>query len=391
VKEKIRRADIALYMRALYNGGTEQVMVNLAGEFQRRGLAVVFLVDMHNAYSPFIARLPPGVEYVSLDAKGPFARFRKLRDFLKQRSPHALIAAGYYPNIIAILARRRARVATRVIVTEHNSPTVIRQLSAPWQARRWFSLFAKALYPQAHGIVAVSQGTAHDLAQEIGLAPHRITTIYNPVIEDALIKAASEPIPDPWFQDASTPVVLAIGRLEPQKNYASLIRAIAIVNKSRPCRLLILGEGSERAILTKQIEAMQLSEIVRLGGFAENPHMYTARASMLVLSSVWEGLSCVLIEALALGTPAVATNCPFGPAEVLKNGRYGTLVPVDDDDALAKAILRNLSCDRVEVDQEWLAQFTTRHSADKYLRLIDGTEKHVRPFNAHTADNALAR
>lgn len=381
-----RIPDVVLYTRALFNGGTDQVMLNLAIEFARRGLVVRFVVDTHNPYSPFVSKLPEDVGYVVLDAESIPARLSKLRAYLIENTPKVLISAGYFPNIFAILARRLADVDTRVVVTEHNSPTVNRKQSRWWEARHWFTFFARLMYPHAHAIVAVSNGTARDLAKETGLPLERISTIYNPVVGPDLYEAAKQPLDHPWFNDPQVPVLLAVGRLEPQKNYASLIRAFALVIRKRPCRLVILGDGYEREALERLIATHNLSEHVQLAGFAPNPHAYTARAAALVLSSVWEGLSCVLIEALALGTPTVSTDCPFGPSEVLDGGKYGTLVPVGDDAALADAILKTLERPRSEVPNEWLEQFTTRRAADRYLQ-VAGLN---RPGAQNIAEQALS-
>jgi glycosyltransferase involved in cell wall biosynthesis len=364
--------DVVIYVRALFNGGIDRVMLNLIEEFLRWRLNVTLLVDFDNIYSPFRASLPAGLTYVSLEARGPFARFFRLRRYLLRANPRSMVSAGYFPNVFAILAKIMSGVRTRLVVTEHNSPSINRQSSRLWEARRWFLTLARAFFPYADGIVAVSKGVAADLAQQLGLPAKRVECIYNPVVNAALYESAKEEVAHPWFNDQSVPVIMALGRLEPQKNFALLIRAFAELHRQTDCRLVIFGDGSERDMLQELILSLNLSEVVELHGFVKNPHPFTARASMLVLSSVWEGLSIVLIEALALGTPVVSTDCHFGPSEVLDGGKYGTLVPVGDQVGLTAAMLAVLQSKHHPQADEWIKQFSSEDSASRYLKLLLG-------------------
>jgi len=165
----------------------------------------------------------------------------------------------------------------------------------------------------------------------------------------------------PWFAPGEPPVILSVGRLTKQKDYPTLIRAFALVHRERPARLMILGEGEERPKLEALIQELSLDDDVSLPGFVDNPYAYMARSAVFVLSSAWEGLPTVLIEAMAVGTPVVATDCPSGPAEILEGGKWGKLVPVGDVEALAEAIARKISspmqksrldvCERFRMDK----------------------------------------
>lgn len=365
-----RNADVVVYLRALYNGGTDQVMLNLIEEFLERGHSVAMVVDTDNPYSPYRDRLPPELQYVVLGARGPLARIVKLRRYLKQGRPRSLLSAGFFPNIVAIIARRLSGVNARLVVTEHNTPTINRQRASPWQARRWFLPFARLFYPHADALVAVSNGTASDLADAIGVEPKRVRRIYNPIVSNALYHQSREAVDHPWFKDNDIPVVIALGRLEPEKNFALLIHAFVHVRREMACRLVIFGDGSEQIMLQGLIGALGLADCAQLQHFVPNPHAFTAKASLLVASSLCEGLSNVLVEAIALGTPVVSTDCPFGPTEVLNAGRYGKLVPVGDPERLAEAMLATLRQRPQPAPSSWLEQFTTRKSADHYLELL---------------------
>jgi glycosyltransferase involved in cell wall biosynthesis len=194
-------------------------------------------------------------------------------------------------------------------------------------------------YPWANGVVVVSEGVRDDMVRLTGIPRQHVTVIYNPSVVAAEVQEkAKEPLDHPWLEPGQPPVLVAVGRLQQQKDYPMLLQAFAQVRRSQPARLLILGEGKERPMLEALIKELKLEDDVGLPGFVMNPYAYMDRASLFVLSSRWEGLPTVLIEALCCGTRAVSTDCPSGPREILRRGKYGTLTPVGDAAAFAHAI-----------------------------------------------------
>lgn len=331
---------IALYMPTLTPGGAERVMVHLARGLCALGHPVDFVLA--RAEGEYLADLPPQVRVVDLGRVGGLQTLRSLPGlvaYLRRERPHALLAALNHANIVALVARGLAGVPTRVVVSVHNTISDPhargRDRLLPWLAGRG--------YRAAQGVVAVSAGVAEDLCRATGLEPGRVRVIYNPVLTPELPARAAEPAPHPWLEDgAGVPVVLAVGRLEAQKDYPTLLRAFAGVRQVRPARLLILGEGSQRPALEALIRELNLEADVALAGHARNPYAAMARAAVFALSSTSEGLPTVLIEALALGARVVATNCPHGPAEILAQAGSGTLVAPGDHGALARALLSAL-------------------------------------------------
>jgi glycosyltransferase involved in cell wall biosynthesis len=267
-----------------------------------------------------------------------------LVEYLRTTRPAALITAFPYENLLGVAARRLAGTDTRLIVTERNTTTRSTREGSKWKRRFLPSLLLRQ-YPMADAVVAVSDGVADGLATTTGLPRHRITTIYNPVVSHDMLAKAAEPAPHPWLEPGQPPVVMGLGRLVPQKDFPTLIRAFARVRAERPARLLIVGPGSAdaQAELRALATALGCDEDTDLPGLTLNPFAYLARAGVFVLSSLHEGLPGVLIQALACGCPAVSTDCPSGPAEILDGGRYGALVPVGDDAAMAEAILATLA------------------------------------------------
>lgn len=169
-------------------------------------------------------------------------------------------------------------------------------------------------------------------------------------------------------------MILGVGRLTPAKDYPNLIRAFGLVKQQRDARLMILGEGELRPELEALVDELGLNDSVALPGFVDNPYAYMAHASVFALSSFWEGLPTVLIEAVGIGTPVVSTDCKSGPREILDGGKYGILVPVQDSDALASGILDAMESPRRPLPDEVALQYQPDAVVDRYLEIMMGTE-----------------
>ena len=236
---------------------------------------------------------------------------------------------------------------------------------------RLMPLWGRWVLGSVDHIVAVCGGVADDLSVQTGFPRSRFQVIYNPVISDALYDAAVQPVQHPWFESGEPPVVLAVGRLDKQKDFPMLVRAFRLVRDSRPARLLILGEGPDRTRIEGVVRDQKLTADVALPGFEHNPYRFMNRSAVFALSSAWEGFGVVLVEALALGLPVVSTNCTYGPAEILKDGRYGTLVPVGDHQAMAHGLLSALENPVRNDNSAYVHQFAIGSIASQYLSLIN--------------------
>ncbi len=334
--DKERR--VAIFLPDLIGAGAQRVMLNLAIGMDRRGVAVeIVLAKAHGSY---LVDVPKSIRVVDLAAPRLLACLPALARYLRQESPPVILSGLSNANVVALWARRLARVPTRVVITEHNTLSVDLQNPRNWRAKQVPRLI-KRFYGWADAIVAVSRGVADDLASTTALPRDHIHPIYNPVILPELAEKARQPVDHPWLQAGESPVVLGVGRLTAQKNFSLLIRAFAKARQKRQLRLLILGEGEERPLLEDLIHRLGLQEDVSLPGFVANPYAYMAHSALFVLSSSWEGLPTVLIEAIYCSrgeSRVISTDCPSGPSEILADGKYGRLVPVDDVDALARAI-----------------------------------------------------
>lgn len=248
-----------------------------------------------------------------------------------------MLSALTHANVVAIVAKICAGVSMRLVISERSTPSQEAARSTGLAQKAVYRLMRR-LYPKADGIVAVSRGVAHDLARFAGLPPDSIQVIYNPFDIKHIQELSRQPLEHPWLAPGQPPVVLAVGRLTEQKDFPTLIRAFARLRAQRPARLMILGEGELRGELEALVHSLGLTNDVAMPGFVANPYAYYARCSVFVLSSKWEGLPGVLIEAMACGARVVATDCPSGPEEILEGGRWGKLTAVGDVKQLSEAI-----------------------------------------------------
>ena len=402
---------VALMFGSFKAGGVARVMLLTAQEFVRRGFAVDLVVGRNQG--DLRGEIPEGARIVELERaskldawsklvmgdpamlspllgavllrRGPSGKLLYLPsavDYLRSARPDGVLAATAPFNLIAVLARRIANQKTRVAVGEHN------QLSPETTGgHRWRYDCPPAMlrrgYLAADAIFGVSDGVAAELAEHGGIPRDRITTAHNPVVTPRLRDKAQAKVDHPWLTSAQPPVVLAAGKLKPQKDFPTLIRAFAKVRRDRPARLVILGDvrgpDKDAAYVTDLRELptqLGIADDVSFAGFTDNPFAYMSRAAVFALSSAWEGLPTVLIEALACGCPVVSTDCPSGPADILDHGRYGPLVPVGDVDALAVAICRVLDKppSRAELTSR-ADMFTAERAVDHYIELLFGPRR----------------
>lgn len=361
---------IAVFTATMGSGGAERSMVRLAGGLAAAGHPTDLVLGCR-AEDAYADELPGSVRVVRLDASRAVASLPRLVRYLRRERPVAMVSSLDYMNVIAVVARRLARVDTRLVVNEQNTLSMesghARQLR-----QRLVPALVRHSYPRADGIAAVSAGVADDLATVVGLPRRRVRVINNPVIVPQLSEMVAQPCDHPWFAPGHPPVLLAVGRLSPQKDFECLLRAFAAVRASADARLLILGEGPERPRLESLARDLGVAEDVQLPGWVGNPYPYMARSDLYVLSSRWEGLPTVLIEALYCGLRIVATDCPSGPREILDGGRFGALVPVGDPGALAAAVLRALQDEGGAPSRESWERYGQQAVTEQYLDALVG-------------------
>ncbi|MBA2661997.1 MAG: glycosyltransferase [Bradymonadaceae bacterium] len=319
-------------------------MINLARGFIERGMEVDLVVSSDEG--DYRHEVPAQVRLVSLGVRRVAAVLPHLARHIRRRKPQFVMSRMYRSNLVALAAARLSghRCSSFVIV---DNTTSIEMAAVSANLRNTIKnhldvALMRRLYPDATGIVCVSHGAADDLAKLCRIARQNIDVIYNPIEFDKIQAMAAQCVDHPWIVDEVS-LVVAAGRLSAQKDYPTLLKAMAHVKeRGRLVRLLILGQGEHQRRLEELISQFELSDRVALLGFIPNPFPYMKRADLFVLSSAWEGLGNVLIEAMALGTPVVSTNCPFGPSEIMRDGEFGHLVTVGDHRGLGEAIIETL-------------------------------------------------
>jgi glycosyltransferase involved in cell wall biosynthesis len=327
---------IAFFYEGLKPGGVEHMIANLSHELLARGHSLTLIL----AGSPTEKDYPvaPGVEihwlrHPTNSARGTIGALAKL---LRAGRYDILLSAMPQFNNAAVFGRILSRTKARNVLTERTNPQADYVRLDGWKQKAWHKASAIA-YRYAAEIVAVSGGLGDSLARFAHIDRKRITVIYNPAYRaqtysDAEIAAAAHP----WTRDGNGPVIVAAGRLVEQKDFATLIRALALTGE--PVRAVILGDGPQRAELEALVAELGLRDRIALPGFVPDINPSIAASGFFVMSSAWEGFGNVLIEALGSGASIVTTDCPDGPREIVADGRYGTLVPVGDAAAMAKAI-----------------------------------------------------
>lgn len=361
--------DLAVFAATSGHSGVDRVLGNLVPAIARLGLRVDVLgIEGHGPV--FDAPLPPGVRRVPLGAAHVNSALPALVRYLRRSRPKALLSDKDRVNRAALLARAVARVPTRVGVRLGTTVSV-NLASRGWVERHVQTASMRWVYPWADAILVPSVGAAEDLAAHARLPRARIRVVPSPIITPRMVVRSAEAPTHPWLSDDGPPVILGVGELSERKDFATLLRAFARLRADRPCRLLILGEGRRRGELEALAAELGVQEDVALPGFDPNPYPAMARAAVFALASRWEGMPVVLIEALALGTPCVACDCPSGPREVLRGGEIGPLVPIGDELVLADALARQLATPMPrEASRAAVAGYTDEGSARAYLAAL---------------------
>jgi glycosyltransferase involved in cell wall biosynthesis len=233
------------------------------------------------------------------------------------------------------------------------------------------SWLAGKLYRQADGVVAICNEMRSEISTVRKISLDQIQVIYNPILISEIRRKGNESSGHEWCDKATAPIVLAVGRLQRQKDFATLLRAFQLVRLRQNAKLILVGEGEQREFLEKLARDLNIQEDVDMPGFSANPYAYMARASVYVLSSLFEGLPNALLEALAIGVPIVSTDCKTGPGEILRGGLDGHLVPVQDHVTMARVIEECLrSPNRGLPSKESLERFELRSVTSQYLKLL---------------------
>jgi glycosyltransferase involved in cell wall biosynthesis len=377
-----RQRSLAFFLPALAGGGAEHSFVALANAFAAAGWRVDMVAA--NAVGPCRQHIDSNVNIVDFQRGRVSSCVFHLAAFLARRKPEFIVSGIAHANVTCVAAAYIAGYKGRVVVSERNTISASRY-SWGWRGRLLHACIAHA-YRRASAVITVSEGVAADLVSSYSIDRKRIFVAVNPAVPDNIEALASAGNVHPWLHpgQASVPLVVSAGRLTDAKDFPTLIRAFGLVSRARPCRLLILGAGERREMLIRLVEAEGLSDRVCLMGYVENPYPYFRAAKVFALTSKYEGLPGVLIQALACGTTVVASDCKSGPSEILEGGRWGVLFPVGDQIALARALEGVLS-GRIAIDGRDRAKaFSVAAAYRRYADILLYAAESDSPLLAHS-------
>lgn len=363
MKNNTYRSRIAILAPLKRWGGLEGTLLVLCQEFIEQGIIPELWLS-RGGLIPYQDQLPVQVKIRDLRTKGKLDSIIKAGYLLRQHRPDALLTVKDHGAKVAVLAKKIFKIKTPVFITVSNtlSRTVHKKVKR-------FTI--KHLYPLANKVIAVSEGVKKDLVQEICIPKDMIQVIYNPAFTLDVEQQSTQDTGHPWLDQGNLPVFIGVGRLTPQKDFSTLIRAFSIVRNQMSSKLIIIGEGNQRSQLEHLIHELDQNNNIDLPGYLNNPLPWMARASVFVLSSRYEGLGNVLIEAMSVGTPVIATDCPSGPREILDKGKLGHLVPIENAEALAHAMLKTIHEPQTPAKlQAAVQQFRSDIIANQYLQLM---------------------
>lgn len=327
MKDQNQSPDIAFFLPALNSGGAEKNTILLAQEMCKKGLKVEILVMEKTG--AFLDHVPTNIK-LRETGKGIAASTFFMIKYVRRYSPRCIVAGLPAPNIVAITAGLMTGRLKDIYLTQHHPFSLNAR-----HARRSRTLIAKLLFPVGRHFICVCEGVARDLEQSAGVRRDRITVIPNPVDIKAVQDMAHEEMPEFLKKSPGQKQAVIVGRLAAPKDLETPLRAL---QSCSGLNLVFCGEGPERKRLELLAGNLNVQDKVIFTGFLDNPYAVMAHSDLLILSSEHEGFGNVLIEAMALGAPVIATDCPYGPSEILEGGRYGSLIPVGDSKAMARAI-----------------------------------------------------
>ncbi|HFJ9471299.1 glycosyltransferase [Bacillus paranthracis] len=330
------KQKIAFFLPSLDGGGVRRMVVTLANALVEEDYEVDIVVCKKKG--SYLKLIDHKVNIVNLNCSRVILSTFKLASYLNERKPNILYSGIEHTSIVAILAEKVSRVKTKVIVGAHTTLSNFINNANNKKNSLFIPYLIRKLYPSAHKILAVSNGVAEDLEKYLKKKDH-ISVVYNPVVCSWIYEKAQEPVED-WILEIDKKLLLAVGRLTDAKDYPTMLMAFkkSLENTSASSHLLIVGEGELREEVESCIKELGLHNNVSLVGFRSNPYKYMKQADAFILTSKWEGLPTVLIEAMSLGCPIISTDCKSGPNEILEGGKEGYLVPVGNIEEIAKGI-----------------------------------------------------
>lgn len=375
--------SLAFVLRAFEGGGAQRDMILLCNALAAKGARIAILTLC--ADGPLRALLDPAIHVTEVPGRKLRYAIPGLRRLMRDMAPAVVISSEAGLNLCTLVAVRTLPRHSRpkLVLREVGSPSVARHRDPYLQNRIAYRILRRA-YAYADRIVTLTEGARRDLAKNFAVPDALISVMLtNAVVPPAMVKRVAR-----WDGETGrdNDLIVCVGRLSPEKDQHTLIRAMSLLPASQAWRLAIVGDGPQRPALEALARRLGLADRIVFTGAVADPFAFMMRARLAVCASIYEGLGNAIIEALACGTPVVSTDCPYGPSEILQGGRYGALTPVGDPAALAAAIVAALNAvpDRRALMARGL-HYAAARAAERFLEIIAELKPLSEPANGPLA------
>lgn len=362
---------IAFLIHSLSGGGVSNVCVKLANELASRGIFIDLIVLNKLPHNETVSE---NIRLIHLESWKGCTMIFKLARYLKHEQPAVLISSTITGILISLIVRKFIIPKLKLVIRiDGHYSSLYKALSLQTSVQMYMIKRFLSVPDTVDIIICVSVSVADDMKKWIPQAANLVTYVPNPVVNSTLFEMSKVPVEHPWFNDPKIPIIISVGRLHiREKNQPILFRAFSEIIKERNARLVVIGDGPDIEKLLALSKDLKILEHTHFFGFQDNPLRYIAKAQVFVQTSLFEGLPTVIIEALACGTPIIATDCPGGTREILEDGKWGTLIPVDDWKALVREIhevLDHHEGPRQPIQRIW--EYSVTASADQFLRILN--------------------
>ncbi|SCP96233.1 glycosyltransferase [Anaerobium acetethylicum] len=357
----MKNRNIAFVMHRFTGGGAERITITLANELSKRGYKITFLVKENNG--DFNSSLSHDINVIELGTS-KYIFFKNLASQLRNYTEVFLVSLGM--SFFTLLAKFFSNAKCRLFIVIHNTTS---SEKIDHKKAKFFIL--RHLDYLVEKTIVVSNEARLDYIDSIGVKDEKTVTIYNPVVSRELKEKMSVPLNLDEYK--GLPIIVAAGRLTKQKNYELMLKTFKEVLKKKDAYLLILGQGELENALHNLSDQLNITDRVVFKGFEQNPYKYFYNADCFWMTSLWEGLPTVMIEAMACGCVPVSTNCKSGPKEILEDGKYGILTSFEEDE-ISESIIGFLSGRfRFEKDEiiERSEVFNLENAVSKYVDLME--------------------
>lgn len=360
------KTKVAFLLPNLLAGGAERVTLNLLKGNLRELFDLSFWVIRKEG--PLFDQIPSNLPLTVLDAHNTLSAITRLARAIRTQQPEILVSMITPANVVATLAAKLAKARTRMVLVEHGS--ILTHKEGRTGLERILPFLQKYVYRLADKIVSVSEGLAEEISLNTGLNASKIQVVYNPVLSRDFYTRAEETVTHPWLSAKDSFCVVMAGRLQDVKDPILAIKAIAALKRRMDCKFLLLGDGALRTEVEENIRRLQLENCAEVVGYVSNPLPYIKHADCLLMTSYSEALPTAIVEARALGLPVVATDCPWGPREILNKLGHGILVAERDPEKLADALQKAEGLSKRVPEKALLAPFTLEASVEQYATII---------------------